>query len=130
MMSSRAYGAIDLTNLALALVVTAVGSMLWGVDGGLASGVGGLLACLNLWVIRRLARRAVRRAVAGDTTQASWLVAAMGLKMLVLFAMVWVALRVLNLSLIPFAIGISILPISLVFTGLLLGSTAGEEGRA
>jgi hypothetical protein len=130
MMSSKPIGAIDLTNLALAVAVTALAAYLWGTEGTWGAGVGGLLACVNLWVIRRLARRAVLRAAAGDATQATWLVAAMGLKLLVLFALVWVALRVLHLSLIPFAIGISILPLSLVFTGLWLGSTAGEEGRA
>ena len=54
--------------------------------------------------------------------------AALGAKMLILFALVWVAIRVYNLALVPFAIGISVLPISLVFAGLWIGSTAGEHG--
>jgi hypothetical protein len=72
----------------------------------------------------------VARAAAGDKAQVSWLMAALGAKMIILFALVWVAIRVYNLALVPFAIGISVLPISLVFAGLWIGSTAGESGRA
>ena len=78
----------------------------------------------------RSTARAVSRAAVGDRTSATWLVAAMGMKMILLFAMVWVSIRVFDLALAPFAIGISILPVSLVFTGLWLGSTVGEEGKA
>jgi hypothetical protein len=56
--------------------------------------------------------------------------AALGLKMMVLFALVWVAIRVYNVALVPFAMGISVLPVSLVLAGLWIGSTAGERGRA
>ena len=95
-----------------------------------AGGTGALLAFVNLWVIRRLAARAVSRAATGDRAQASWLMAALGTKMLILFGLVWLCIRVYNLALVPFAIGISVLPISLVFTGLWIGSTAGEQGKA
>jgi hypothetical protein len=96
----------------------------------LAGGIGALLACTNLWVIRRLAAKALARAAAGDKAQVSWLMAALGAKMLILFGLVWLCIRVYNLALVPFAIGISVLPISLVFTGLWIGSTAGEQGKA
>ena len=72
----------------------------------------------------------VAPAAAGDTGQASWLVAALGAKMLILFALVWVAIRIYNLALVPFAIGISVLPVSLVFSGLWISSTAGEQESA
>ena len=129
-MSSKPFGTMDLVNLIMAIVVTSLGGVLWGQAGLVASGVGAGLACINLWVLRRLGARAVARAAAGDTTQVSWLMAALGAKMIVLFALVWVAIRVYNLALVPFAIGISVLPISLVFAGLWIGSTAGESGRA
>ena len=70
------------------------------------------------------------RAAAGDTAAAAGLLAALGAKMLILFALVWVAIRVYNLALVPFAIGISILPVSLVMAGLWIGSTVGEQGKA
>jgi hypothetical protein len=91
--------------------------------------VGAALACINLWAIHRLAARAIARAAAGATAAAG-LVAALGAKMLILFALVWVAIRVYNLALVPFAIGISILPVSLVMAGLWIGSTMGEQGKA
>jgi hypothetical protein len=129
-MNSKSSGSLDLANLVLAVAVTALVGLGWGREGVLAGGVGALLACVNLWVIRRLAARAVSRAAAGDRAQASWLIAALGTKMLILFGLVWLAIRVYNLALVPFAIGISVLPISLVFTGLWIGSTAGEQGKA
>jgi ATP synthase I chain len=93
------------------------GGLVWGKAGFWAAGVGAALACLNLWAIHRLAAKAIARAAAGATAAATGLVAAMGGKMLILFALVWVAIRVYNLALVPFAIGISILPVSLVMTG-------------
>ncbi len=129
-MKSKRFGTIDLANLALAVAVTVLVGLGWGSAGVLAGGVGALLACTNLWVIRRLAARAVARAAAGDRAQASWLMAALAAKMLILFGLVWLCIRVYNLALVPFAIGISVLPISLVFTGLWIGSTAGEQGKA
>jgi hypothetical protein len=129
-MNGKHFGTMDLVNLIMAVVVTSLVGVLWGRSGLVAGGTGASLACINLWVMRRLGSRAVTRAAAGDKTQAAWLMAAFGLKMLVLFGLVWVAIRVYNLALVPFAIGISVLPISLVFAGLWIGSTAGESGRA
>jgi len=129
-MSSKNFGTMDLANLVLALAVTALVGLVWGRPGVVAGGTGAVLACVNLWVIRRLAGRAVTRAAAGDQSQASWLIAALGMKMMILFGLVWLAIRVYNLALVPFAIGISVLPISLVFSGLWIGSTAGEQGKA
>jgi hypothetical protein len=129
-MNSKRFGTMDLANLVLALAVTIFAGLAWGSPGLIAGGVGSLLACSNLWVLRRIGARAVSRAAAGDRSQASWLMAALGVKMCVLFALVWLCIRVYNLALVPFAIGISVLPISLVFAGLWLSSTAGEQGKA
>ena len=129
-MTTKPLAAIEKTNLALALAVTALGGVVWGRAGLLAAGVGAALACINLWAIHRLAARAIERAAAGATAQAAGLVAALGVKMMILFALVWVAIRVYNLALVPFAIGISVLPVSLVMVGLWIGSTAGEQGKA
>jgi len=128
-MKNRPLAAIERTNLALAVGMTALSGLVWGSSGLLAAGVGAGLACLNLWAIHRLGARAVARVAAGDKAQAAALMAAMGGKMLLLFALIWVALRVYNLALVPFAIGISVLPISLVTAGLWIGSTAGEQGK-
>lgn len=129
-MKNNRFGTMDLANLILGVFVTALSGLVWGRSGAVAAGVGASLACINLWVIRRLAGRAVLRATAGDKGQAAWLIAALSAKMMILFALVWVAIRIYNLALVPFAIGISVLPISLVFSGLWLSSTAGEQGSA
>lgn len=126
---SKPLAAIERTNVCLAVIATVVGGLVWGRSGLIAAGVGAVLACVNLWVIQRLGARAVARASAGQTSQAAGLMAALGVKMMILFALVWVAIRVYNLALVPFAIGISVLPISLVFAGLWIGSTA-DEGKA
>ncbi len=129
-MKDRRFGTMDLANAGLGVFVTVFAGLVWRQPGAVAAGAGALLACLNLYVIRRLAGRAVRRAAAGDKGQASWLLAALAAKTLLLFALVWVAIRIYNLALVPFAIGISVLPISLVFSGLWLSATAGEQGSA
>jgi hypothetical protein len=129
-MTTKPLGAIEKTNLVLAVAVTALGGLVWGRAGLLAAGVGAALACLNLWAMHRIAARAIARAAAGDTAATAGLLAALGAKMLILFALVWVAIRVYNLALVPFAIGISILPVSLVMAGLWIGSTVGEQGKA
>jgi hypothetical protein len=129
-MTTKPLAAIEKTNLVLAVAVTALGGLVWGKSGLLAAGVGAGLACLNLWAIHRLAARAMARAAAGANAQAAGLMAALGGKMLILFALVWVAIRVYHLALVPFAIGISVLPVSLVMAGLWIGSTVGEQGKA
>ena len=129
-MNNKRFGTMDLANLGLAAVVTTFAGLAWGGSGSIAAGVGSLLACSNLWFLRRVGARAISRAAAGDKSQVSWLMAALGVKMIVLFALVWLCLRVYNLALVPFAIGISVLPISLVFAGLWVSSTAGEQGKA
>ena len=129
-MNSNRLGTMDLVNASLGVLVTALAGLLWGRAGLVAAGAGALLACLNLYAIRRLASRAVRCAAAGDKNQAAKLLLALGAKMMILFALVWVALRIYNLALVPFTIGISILPVSLTFCGLWLSSTAGEQGTA
>jgi len=129
-MTTKPLAAIEKTNLVLAVAVTALGGLVWGKSGLLAAGAGAALACLNLWAIHRLAARAMARAAVGATAQAAGLMAALGGKMLILFALVWVAIRVYHLALVPFAIGISVHPVSLVMAGLWIGSTAGEQGKA
>ena len=129
-MKNNRFGTMDLANLILGVFVTVLSGLVWGESGAVAAGTGASLACINLWVIRRLAGRAVLRAAAGEEGQAVWLIAALSAKMMILFALVWIAIRIYNLALVPFAIGISVLPISLVFSGLWLSSTAGEQGSA
>ena len=121
---------ISRANLVLGAAITAVAGLLWGAGGMLAAGVGAALACLNFWAIARLGRRAVRRVeagVGGGTAVA--LAVGLVLKMTVLFALVWVAVRVIKLQALPFALGISVFVFSILLVGL--GSkSAGHEAEA
>jgi hypothetical protein len=110
---------IERANLALAVVATVASGLIWGARGTVAAAVGAALACANFAVIRRLARRALQRVAAGGQPS-KVLSVALGLKMIVLMALVWVAVGVLHLALLPFSIGISVLVLSLVSGGLRL----------
>ena len=129
-MTSHSLDKISRANLVLGAALTAVSGLLWGAGGMLAAGVGAALACLNFWAIARLGRRAVRRVeagVGGGTAVA--LAVGLVLKMTVLFALVWVAVRVIKLQALPFALGISVFVFSILLVGL--GSkSAGHEAEA
>jgi hypothetical protein len=121
---------IERTNLVLAVAVVAVSGLLWRGPGMLAAGVGGALACANFWVVRRLGARAVARVLAGGPPgQAVGLVALLFAKMTALFALVWVAVRVLHLEVVPFTMGLSVFVISILLAGLGAGFHSPEEAR-
>ena len=126
---SKPLDIIERTTWVLAVAMTCVSGLIWGKAGWLATGVGGALMVANLWSIRRLGSRAVALVVAGSAPRAVGLAAMLFLKMLALFALVWVAIRVYNLALLPFALGISVLPISLVTAGLWTGVAADQESK-
>jgi hypothetical protein len=129
-MTSNSLDKISRANLVLGAALTAVAGQLWGAGGMLAAGVGAALACLNFWAIARLGRRAVRRVeagVGGGTAVA--LAVGLVLKMTVLFALVWVAVRVIKLQALPFALGISVFVFSILLVGL-GGKSAGHEAEA
>ena len=129
-MTSHSLDKISRANLVLGAALTAASGLLWGAGGMLAAGVGAALACLNFWAIARLGRRAVRRVeagVGGGTAVA--LAVGLVLKMTVLFALVWVAVRVIKLQALPFALGISVFVFSILLVGLGTRST-GHEAEA
>ena len=119
-MKTDALDKITRANLVLGAAVTAVAGLLWGAHGMLAAGVGAALACLNFVAITRLGRRAVRRVEGsgGGSSQGLALAAGLLLKMTALFAMVWVAVRILKLQVMPFALGMSVFVFSILLVGL------------
>ena len=130
-MKTDALDKITRANLVLGAVVTAVAGLLWGAHGMLAAGVGAALACLNFAAITRLGRRAVRRVETGGGGSGQGIALAAGLliKMTALFAMVWVAVRVVKLQALPFALGMSVFVFSILLVGL--GTrTTGNEAEA
>jgi len=119
-MKTDALGKITRDNLVLGAAVTAVAGLLWGAHGMLAAGVGAALACLNFVAITRLGRRAVHRveSAGGGSGQGLALAAGLLIKMTALFAMVWVAVRVIKLQVLPFALGMSVFVFSILLVGL------------
>jgi hypothetical protein len=117
-MNSNALLLMERTTLALALLATGVAAAVWGVEGAGGTGLGGALAFANLWTTRRLAGRAMNRVLAGTHPAATGLGMGMAIKMALLFPVLWVAVMVLHVPLMPFALGLSVLVISLVGSGL------------
>lgn len=130
-MNLRRPTVIDQAQWALGAAVTALGGVLWGGRGALSSGVGALLAVLNFWAIRRLGARAVARvADGGSSSQAGALVAALVFKMTALFVLVWLAIRVFHLPVVPFALGISVLVVAILVAGPALAAESSAEDGA
>ncbi len=119
-MKTDALEKISRINLVLGAAVTAVAGLIWGAHGMLAAGVGAALACVNFLAITRLGRRAVRRveAAGGGSGQGLALAAGLLLKMTALFALVWVAVRIVKLQALPFALGMSVFVFSILLVGL------------
>jgi hypothetical protein len=120
MKKSNPLATVARTAVVLGLAVTALAGLVWGGAGMRSAGFGAVLACANLWVLARLAGRAIARARDQGTTEGILgpVFAALGIKMLVLFALVWVAVAVLGVAPVPFAAGLSVLVVSLVGSGL------------
>jgi len=113
---------IERTTVVLGVAAVAVAGLLWGPRGMLASGVGAALSVANFWVLRRLGARAVARVEAGASPgQAVVLVLSLAVKMLLLFGLVWVAVRLLGLPILPFTLGMSVFVAAIFFGGLYLG---------
>jgi len=129
---------IERANLILGVAVTALAGLVWGGRGMLGAGVGAALACVNFVAIRRLGGRAVRSALAGMLDggatpgkmagQGLALAAGLLIKMTVLFALVWVAVRVLALPVVPFALGFSVFVLSILLVGLVTGAAEVDTG--
>jgi hypothetical protein len=124
-MNSKALLAMERTTLLLAVVATVVAAVAWGLAGASAAALGGAVAFANLTVTRRLAGRAVDKVLTGTHPAATGLTAGMGLKMLLLFPILWAAVSVLHVPVVPFALGLSVMIVSLVVVGLWT-TTRGE----
>jgi hypothetical protein len=117
-MNTNALVAMERLTLVLAVAATAAAGLAWGVAGMGATALGGAIAYANLWSTRRLAGRAVTRVLAGVHPAATGLMTGMGIKMVLLFPVLWVAVSVLKVPLAPFGLGLSVLVVSLVTAGL------------
>jgi hypothetical protein len=110
--------------------VSATGAALTAAMGALgtgrsawSTGVGALVAVANLYVLGR-----VVGATLGTGGGAAWRILG-GMKMLILFAAVWLLLTSRLVDPIPFVVGLGALPIGLVTGSLVPGFVAGDYGR-
>lgn len=114
--------AIERTTVVLGVAAVAVAGLLWGPHGMVAAAVGSALSVANFWVLRRLGARAVARVEAGASPgQAVALVMSLAVKMLLLFGLVWVAVRLIGLPILPFTLGMSVFVAAIFLGGLYLG---------
>jgi hypothetical protein len=115
---------IERTNLILAAVLTALAGALWGVRGAVAAGAGALLACGDFWLLVRIGGRLVASAREGNPSRGlAFLLIG---KTMALFALVFIAIGVLHLDAIPFALGFSVFVVSIMLLGLQATTTKRE----
>ncbi len=120
-------GRIERVNLALAVAVTTLAGLLWGKPGALAAGVGALLACVDFFLLVRLGTRMVAQARTGVPSRAlSFLLLT---KTMILFGLVFVAIRVAKLDAIAFALGFSVFVVSIFLLGLQAGAEKTGEAQ-
>ena len=118
-------GRIERINLILAAAVTALAGAIWGARGALAAGVGAALAVADFWLLVRIGSRLVASARAGNPSRGlSFLLLG---KTMVLFALVFIAIAVLHLDAIPFALGFSVFVVSIMMLGLRAGLGQPEQ---
>jgi hypothetical protein len=120
-----ALARIERANLILGVALTCIAGLLWGTAGTLGAGAGALIACLDFYVLGRLGARAVAQVRQGGSPWGLGL-ALIG-KMTGLFTLVFIAIRVVRLSVIPFALGFSVFVVSILMVGLSVGVGRGEE---
>jgi hypothetical protein len=109
---------MERTGVLVAVAATALSGAIWGGAGVRAAGFGAALACVNLWVMRRLVGKALREAEAGHGDAAlKRLMALLLFKLPILAALVWVAVKPLGLSVAPFALGLSALVVAIAASG-------------
>jgi hypothetical protein len=119
-----ALARIERTNVILGIVATAIAGIVWGGRGTLGAGVGALLACADFAVLARVGARAVAAARAGRSPWGLGL-ALVG-KMAALFVAVFIAVRVAQLAVLPFALGFSVFVVSILLVGLRAGALEAE----
>lgn len=103
---------IERWTLILAALVIVVSALFTSRSTATAVAAGAGLMALNAWAIRRLTARAFRGASTGSRPGLAVLL--FNLKMAVVIAAVFVAVKVLGLDAVGFIIGVSVFPVALV----------------
>lgn len=115
---------IERINLILAALITGLAGAIWGARGAIAAGVGALLAVADFWLLVRIGSRLIASARAGSPSRGLTFLL-MG-KTMALFALVFIAIVVVHLDAIPFALGFSVFVVSIMMLGLRAGLAESE----
>jgi F0F1-type ATP synthase assembly protein I len=121
-MNRTLLGTAERASALLGVAVASLCGIAWGPKGFASALVGALIATANMRIIRRLATGAVARVVADPSQRAAGrLVTGLLAKMIALFTVVWLAIRLFDLSIIPFALGLQVFVAALLAAGLRWG---------
>lgn len=127
-MNTAPLAAAERTHVVLGIAVAALCGIAWGSWALLSAGAGALLGAGNLRAIRRLATNAVSQVMADEGQGATGrLLGAMFAKMIALFALVWLGVRVVKLDVLPFALGIMSFVLALLVAGYWWGQRESKD---
>lgn len=121
-MDTKHLDHIERTNCVLGALVILVGALFFDAPVALGLALGAVLSCANFWMIHRLVLRVVknRKPVA---------VGLVILKMLALFALVFLCIHYLPIQPVAFAIGLSVFLVSIAAESVRFALKV-ENGRA
>lgn len=127
-MSASVLEAIERMALVLAAVLIAAGALLLAPHTAYSLTVGAALAALNAVLIHRLGAR-----LAAKGRSPSFVVVVFQAKLFFIVGLIYVAMRYLGVEAVPFACGISILPVAVLSAGFfrkqLVSSSPTEESH-
>ena len=116
---------IERWTLVLAAIVIAAAALVTSPSTATAVAAGAGLMAFNAWAIRRLAERAFRGASTGSRPGLAVLL--FNVKMAVVIAAVFVAVKVLGLDAVGFIVGVSVFPVALVIGSVKIMGTLGDD---
>lgn len=126
-MQSPLLAKIERGNLAAGALLTAASGLFGGPTSLVAAALGTGIGCLNFVVMGRIAAAAVRAAtLQREAGAARGLGAVLALKMVVLFSLVALVLRLFALPLLPFTLGLVVFVPSALAHALWVGATGRE----
>ena len=107
---------IERVNLILGALITCLAGALWGLRGAVSAGAGAAIGCADFWLLVRIGSRLVASARSGSPSR-GLSVLLLG-KMMALIGLVFLAIVVVHLDPVPFALGFSVFVVSILMLGL------------
>jgi hypothetical protein len=125
--SGNLFEAIERMALILAAVLIAAGALMLAPHTAYSLTIGAALAAVNAVLIHRIGKKLQGRSP-------SFVVVIFQAKLFLIIGLIYVAMRYLGVEAVPFAIGISVLPVAVLTAGffrkqLVASSTEGSEAN-